>query len=727
MVDPGDRYADYYAGKLWSLVPAIYRLLDDTPQGTSDDAGLSGSGGDQLTGGTAPLTTTTGSLREIVNRIGVQIAVVRRSIDRMWQDQSIETCDDWVVPYIAELLGVNLPPFGGRVDVAKTIYYRRRKGTLPALEEIADDITGWDVKVVEFSRRICRATHSFDPPLGWPRSTARGSLPRLDVAEGLVAAKTHTPAGGLADLRNAYGASRAQTPFDEFSHTADLRSGAGSRGWQNIPHLGVFLYRLQSFSIDGVTPVAYARDPHAFTFDPTGREIPLFATSVRAYGSEWRSPTEPQLPGSIDERLLAAALADLYASIDPVDLALVPNAMRIYSGVPSQSTLVPISQVTADPRKVGQNYSIDPARGRLRVPPAIPQVLRVGYHYGFSSAIGAGGYDRRVSGQPLPALSGSPVLVSGGDANFATVASGVSSGTVEIQDSLTYHSAPDLTVTGAGGPNALVVCAANRTRPVLRPARGKTWSKWTITGSVSSARAGSCLIINGLLLSGPSLELAGSFDSVTISTCTLDPGGTGRFAKAVDGQPLAPTRLRVTGQIRRLHIDRSIVGSIVVHGDKALVEHLVIDDSIVHATAPGEPALAIGTGRTDVRRCTVLGSTRVQKLEASNSIFSGQVSVADCSYGCVRYSAFAPGSLAPRPYACVHLTPDRLFASTAFGRPEYAQLVSTADPRIVGGADDGSEMGAFCREKAALKRRSLLLKYQEQVPIELAPVFIDVT
>ena len=61
-------------------------------------------------------------------------AALRRSIDRLWEDQSIETCDDWVIPYIAELLDTRLvqglDTRGQRLDVANTIYYRRRKGTL---------------------------------------------------------------------------------------------------------------------------------------------------------------------------------------------------------------------------------------------------------------------------------------------------------------------------------------------------------------------------------------------------------------------------------------------------------------------------------------------------------------------------------------------------------------------------------------------------------------------
>src|SRR6266545_2517304 len=97
---PDDRYAEYYAAKLWQLIPAVYRSLDSDP-------------------------TKPGPLAELVNRIGAQAAVLRRSIDRLWEDQSIESCDDWIIPYIGDLLATKLvaclDPAGQRRDVAKTI------------------------------------------------------------------------------------------------------------------------------------------------------------------------------------------------------------------------------------------------------------------------------------------------------------------------------------------------------------------------------------------------------------------------------------------------------------------------------------------------------------------------------------------------------------------------------------------------------------------------------
>src|SRR6185312_15064064 len=138
-----DHYEQYYSQKLWLQLPAVYRSADSV---TLDQAG---------------------PLREMVNRIGAQAAVLRRSIDRMWEDQSIESCDDWIIPYIGDLLATRLVACldarAKRLDVAKTIYYRRRKGTVGLLEELTSDIAARDARVVEFFRHMGRTRHNFDP------------------------------------------------------------------------------------------------------------------------------------------------------------------------------------------------------------------------------------------------------------------------------------------------------------------------------------------------------------------------------------------------------------------------------------------------------------------------------------------------------------------------------------------------------------------------------------
>jgi hypothetical protein len=694
--DP-DGYESYYAEKLWALLPVVYRAEDSLEE-------------DQ-----------TGPLREIVDRIGAQAAVVRRSIDRTWEDQSIETCDDWVISYIADLLATNLVASidarGQRLDVANTIYYRRRKGTMAVLEQVAADTTGWGIKVVEQFHRLARTRHGLDPQIGWPEATpAPADARALQRAQGLIGRLTSTAAGGFADLRNAHGAELAHTAFDEFFHTADVRLGHGATGWYNIPRLGVFAWRLKSSPVIRSTPVRLqGACTNRYTFDPTGRDVPLFAKLATTYGDQWVAAAEHEVPGPISAALLGAELESLYAGVG-ADNGIEPRSLAVYRKPddPSVYQLVPVTSITADAQDAAGKCFIDPARGRLFLPTGAVDTPLVGYCQAFSSKIGAGAYDRRVLGQattPTPEFS-----VEGGLDRLSFIL-GAHTGEIVIKDSLTYTIIVDKTLTN------LALRADNYCRPVVRP----TTATWTFTGT-----PGSELVLDGLLVSGCDILLLGEFASVTITTTTLDPGSLNyngsAVATAADGKPLTPVFLRIGGVVSRLLIDRSIVGPIATVGS-GLVETLTIRESIVQALGlAGTKAINLQQGTVELDRSTLLGPASVHRLEASTSILDGVVVVADQQHGCVRFSAWTGGSTLPKQYQSVKI-PDgaKLWSSIDFGRPSYAQLLTTVDPLIGEGAQDGSEMGAFWREKNAIKERSLRIKYEEYMPAGMSPVVIYVT
>jgi hypothetical protein len=556
MNDIADNYAVYYADKLWNLLPAVYRTQDT----------------DQF--------DTNGPLRELVNRVGAQAAVLRRSIDRLWEDQSIETCDDWVIPYIGDLLGTRLVSGldlrGQRLDVAKTIYYRRRKGTVAILEEIAANITGWDAKVVEFFRRLGRTRHGFDPAIGLAYSTM-DDVAQLQRAEGLAGALTRTQIGGFADLRNAYGALKAHTAFDEYFHTADFRVGQGNFGWYNIPHLGVFLWRLISFGVGPVTPVPVLHCPGWYSFDPTGREIPLFAVgrASNQYGDNWVSPVEGQLPTPISQALLDADLAAGAGGLELYPNALAVSTVRLS---PPDTELVPAAELVLRPA-----YGLF-AHGTS--PPQVEHDLVATYHYGFPSEIGAGAYDRRIGAIPI-VLPAPAVPVSGGGEALARSIPRNRNGTLTLADSLTY-SPPNCGPAEVSVRGSLTLRAGELQRPLIRLSAGKRW--------VFSGATGSSLVLEGLFVSGADIVLCGKFDSVTLSCCTLDPGSAAPgvfanrggspppalFAHAVDGRELAPTRLWVEGSVTTLRIDRCVLGPIRTRG-AGTVETLTVTNSIVQA------------------------------------------------------------------------------------------------------------------------------------------------
>ena len=72
------------------------------------------------------------------------------------------------------------------------------------------------------------------PPRSRPRHWNAGGAGRrylpTAIGGGTVGQLTRTGIGGFADLRNAYGASRTGTAFDEYFHTADFRQGVGQVG-----------------------------------------------------------------------------------------------------------------------------------------------------------------------------------------------------------------------------------------------------------------------------------------------------------------------------------------------------------------------------------------------------------------------------------------------------------------------------------------------------------------
>jgi hypothetical protein len=710
MASVPDDYDAYYAAKLWALLPAIYQAQDSTVVGQN------------------------GPMREIVNRIGAQAAVLRRSIDRTWEDQSIESCDDWVIPYIADLLATRLvsasDPQAQRLDVANTVYYRTRKGTLAVIEELANDITGWNAKVVEFFRRMARAHHGLDPQLGLPGlSPDPTDAYALQDAEQIVGHLTRMPAHGIADLRNPHTARLAGSAFDELSYTADMRFGEGRTGWYNIPRLGVFVWRLKSTLVTGVTPVPFSACSENFTFDPSGRLIPLFAAPTQTYGDTWASPTEQQVPGPISRQLLFTSLADLYAT--PVSVLTDSYSLGLFTpGTPL--SLIPVSNVTPDPVLSDPintppdppDFYIDPQQGVLyRLPTTLPAMPLTAYCYGFSSNIGAGAYDRRVPGQSMPATTSS---VSGGGGALST-ALGAATGNVvvTIGDSLTYTGVTPPATTVA----QLVIQAANNYRPLIRVAVTSPVTLWTFTGSTTS----STLVLDGIWITGCEIEIAGTFDSVTITNCTLDPGNVGTgpspplYASAVDGASLNPCRLRITGTVTSLVIQQSITGPIWVESG-ALVETMTITDSIVQALPSDPAAISSGTlGVIMMQTSTILGPITVQRLEASTCILYGTATVTDLQHSCLRFCAWTQGSTVPKQYESPMLPTLSIFNSTSFGDPTYAQLALSAPSFLFTGAESGSEIGAFSRENGAIKEEGLLLKLQEYMPVGLTPVIIYVT
>lgn len=740
-----DNFEVYFTEKIWEMIPAFYREQD----GLAENPGV---------------------LRGMVEIMARQAAVLRRSNDHLWDDEFIDLCNSWAIPYIADLVATRLVSAlnkrGRRIDVAKTIYYRRRKGTLRVLEELISDITGWDGKVVEEFRRLARAWHGLDPKPG-------AFLGRF----------TGTPPGGFADLRPPRGSELTGGPFDEYFHIPDMRKQRGTDGLYNIPKLVFYLYRLESRPLVGVTPAAGPNN-RTSTFDPSGRDVPLFSRRDRDQAfdwDQWRSAKEWELPAPIRCRdfgdaeyliteatvlallanpgITAGAAADLrtlrnepfpsesrlhdtlnalpshvellsapvydvllqLALIDDCGKAgLLPGSISVESppGAVVAREVITSGNLSAwsaanelnDLRAAAptKELVIDPERGRMffigaNAPAVTP---RVNYFYGFSGPIGAGTYDRSTSvlAPTVPPLAGN-AMITAADIDPGTVAV---PGVTELADSSTFGPAANR----AGIQNTQIQ-GRNQQRPYLRLA-----ADWILD---TTPNVDAILTLEGLWIGASgnfSLVLAGNYKTVTLRHLTLDPGG-------VDWQanPIAPVPIEVTGNIETLVIDHSITASISVNGGS--VKQLQIADSIVQSIRPATPAIDLPEASLNIQRSTVFGPVNGDRLYASEALFTDLVDIADTQDGCFRFSAAITGSRVPHPYESHFFTDaEHYFTSRRFGQPGYAQLSQSAPAGLLAGAENGSEIGAFSSLLNPIRLDGLRAKVDEYMPFGLIPAFV---
>jgi hypothetical protein len=744
--------------RLYELLPAVYREQD----------------ADRL------------ELRALLRIVTSQVDVVEQDIAGLWNDLFIETCRRWVIPYIGDLVSNDLLYDAGRIadedtaaaiftdlvgpdlrppieirtraDVAKTIYYRRRKGTLPMLEELARDVTGWAVHAVEFFQL-----------LGWTQY-----LEHL------------RPQAGWFDVRSLERDERVDGPFDEASHSVDVRPISQFQGWHSIKNVGFFIWRLESNRLLSV-PARAAGPRWRLHFSPLGNPMPLFSR-WRREGDETGLSTELHVPGPIRRAFFARDLDDhrtspppdftnLYGmvAVQPATLEQNPDASLF---VVCDGTPVPPAQVVCrrlDPwpaaRPSGPVIEIDVAVGRIVVGDGFSAqpTLDVTCHYGFPARLGGGTYPRRQwlrkIGPPkqpvrLTVVEGAAVPPD----QFASVADAIahwdSHGKVEtvivVEDSRTDGLPAQIALADESD---LTIEAADGERPLLQTdAAGLTVSA---PGLAADPEERGVLTFSGVVVEG-FVHVTGELKRLRLIHSTLVPGRTiaegapppaDTWSLTVDDTSASGTQINTR---LRLQLAFSITGPIVC----PRAERIEILDSIVDGI--GGAAIAAGAGAASahliVERSTVLGTTSVHELDASESIFSDAVVADRRQSGCVRFSYVPPGSQTPRRYRCQPdlgmrravdealkadpsltqaqqasikayvagwLQPS--FSASTYGRPEYCQLRLACPKEIRTGAADGSEMGAYCHTKQPQRESNLRIRLDEYLPFGLEAGVIYVT
>ncbi len=688
-------------------------------------------------------------LKQLLAVIDEQVDVVREDMDQLYKNWFIETSQDWIVPYIGDLVGyepIHEAGEPGPVDtaegrlrnrfliprraVANAVRNRRRKGTLAILEELARDVADWPARAVEFYKL-----------LAWNQHLNHIRLWR----------------GGTADMRKQDVLDRTDGPFDKAAHTVDVRRiDSGHRlGTFNIPSVGLYVWRLGSYSVTE-TP-AYCLEEvgsQCYLFSVLGNDTQLFnkpqpEPEPTHIADELNLPIPIRLrpfehPVFVDGKYdHSDASTDYYApsAVDLKSLAIwAPDWPK--KGAPQPlpaSILVPADLTDWTYRALKGTVAVDPVLGRFVFPTGqLPKKgVYVSYRYGFSADMGGGEY-RRILQSPLA----HQVYRVGENEDYTTILGALNAwmaervahptAVVEIQESGVYTESLNLDLKAG---ESLQIRGASGARPVLRllDLQADMPDAFSVTGA-----KGSRFTLDGFIVTGRGLRVYGpdttppptegpaatadpGLCEVVIRHCTLVPG----WGLQCDCEPKHPNEasLELDNTQARIRIEHSILGSIYVVADEVKLDPVCIhiSDSILDATsddriALGSLTLPAAFARVSFIRSTLFGQVRTHAIElAENSLFTADVRVARRQVGCVRFCYVPPGSRTPRRYHCqpdlavralgsnppaadVSLAQEQtipLFTSQRYGQPAYAQLASECAPDILRGADDESEMGAF--------------------------------
>ncbi len=735
--------------RLFDLLPALYRIRDagiaqsqqlltlaeqsQLAALQSMDGGLSADEQAQLTLLTAKVSR--GPLESLLMLVEEQLAVVAGDLDQLYDDQFIETCANWVIPYIGDLIGYQAvngiaPAVASpRAEVANTISFRRRKGTALVMEQLARDVTGWGAHAVEMFEVLSDTQYMHH----------------------LRLFSHYSP-----DLRRWKPGLYIESGFDRTTHKVDVRRIASGRGRYNIQNIGIFLWSLTSYSVTNCPATPVKGTTQCFRFSSLGRDIALFNNPV----SQGVEITSKATPVNVPARLRRRVLCDDLQNGAGAAYYGEGNSLAIYVGGQLLNAYqIRVCNLSGDDGSwmnvpaAGSVFAaaVDPELGRISLapPPAGKKAdVRVSFHYGFNANVGGGEYERsatfavRNEAQVLPFPdTASPARYTTLKQAFAYAAQQLQQQgqiALEIGDSGIYTT-PAISIDLPAG-TTFEVRAADEWRPTLI-ANGEI----AVTGGASSS-----FVLNGIVLASsakPSASIAAQLHApaarpdgspsllqhLQLTHCTLAPG----WLPGPQGDPTwgsAPSLIVEPSGVEVIAAN-SILGAMRVAGlaTASLTNSIVDATSRTNAAYAGIDGVAAG-GALTLDGCTVIGKVHAALFTLiSNSIIRASVLTGDGfaaalwsdrkQTGCVRFKLSARGvAITPRQYECVVAgpqMPEPIFFSLLYGDSGYAKLLSATNDAIRRGADDGGEMGAFHFVLAPQRETDLKVRMQEYLPVGL--------
>ncbi|MDB4923276.1 hypothetical protein [Mucilaginibacter sp.] len=633
-----------------------------------------------------------GPLKALLSIIAGQIAVLEDNFDQLYDDQFIETCAEWVVPYIGDLVatrGLYVYPdadFSQRSQVANTLSYRRRKGTAAVLEQLARDVTGWNASVVEYFQLL--ATTQYLNHLR-PENKSVTSVRAWDTHE------------------------KINKPFDKTTRTLDVRSIENKSGKYNIPNIGIWLWRINSYP--HTKSPAYKVDNTRYKFNCLGLDLPLYnnpqTDSIITHLADDSNVAMP-----IGRNMLTGL--DKYYGDQNKSILIYKNDKAVLpgeDGPPYLNDLINVCNLSdlLDPggNIIGwantpvDKITIDPVLGRLAFPLIdVPAKVEVDYFSGFSTALGGGEYGRGGTFDAelkniIKVPFESPTIQNA--LNDLTLTGGI----VEIHNNDYYFETPVVKIASG---KKIELRAADGFNPLL-----------VLDGDLIIEGGDNAVFsVNGLAFSGGSLKIplnttaAGDnkLHSLLIEHCTIVPGASPQIGPRASKAAVPALVVELPDSV--INIEASVTGSILaVDGANISVNNSIIDAANATGTAYSGLLDSDQGASLTIKNTTIIGKIYTLVMNASNSILYAALKPIDAwatpviaerlQEGCIRFSYAPFGSKLPRLYHCLPGNAELaasvkpVFTSQKYGNAAYCQLSEHCTRQIRQGADDEAEMGVF--------------------------------
>ncbi|HWE85313.1 MAG TPA: hypothetical protein VG267_10245 [Terracidiphilus sp.] len=694
-------------------------------------------------------------LQELFAVLESQYGIVQDNLAQLYDDQFIETCAPWVIPYIGQLIGYNtvytaaLSSPDSRAEVANTVGYRRRKGTLIALEQITHDVSGRTTAAVEEFRRLVTTLSLRDVRAHHHDTASLRSSRDWEDQNGPFSCLNRT-----IDVRNISPRVRMVTQPDATPLDIAIHGGGSS----NIPEVAVWMWRWQSWTVADAPPFPLGKG--GFFFSALGRPIPLFQATPQETAPFYALTTEGVVPEPISIRQFAENLAGYY----PSSFQLRVNGKTVPIGQIMCANLAeaPDGSVCTVPKGM---IAIDPERGRIQYAADLkpPSNLAVTYNYGAPAPIAGGPYDRSPIVQPGSdpttefVNSAKPFYAVVPSPAYPTLKSAVvawnqlapnSAGTILLSDFESYN----INLTGSSAiklpaESLLLIASASFTKQGV-----PEWTNACATlhgnievvapapklGPDGVALPTGQLQISGIWLSGQ-LIFSGGDAGVQISDSTLVPGiaFTSKGEPAHPAEPSVTVAASTTPPVFTLCLNRVITGPIALPATcSARICSSIVDAGSPYCPAFAGPDLASPGASLYIEESTVIGRVRPQAIRlASNTIFYARLGCNDpwpapvwanrVQTGCVRFCWLPAKSITPRQYQC--LPPDAdsqpalepKFITLRFGLPGFCLLSGDTPMAVWKGADNSSQIGVYYQIQETEAVTNVQIRSAEYLPANL--------